>query len=109
MKIWGYVGMKEKQKAKAMIDDPALGDCYTFVGIDAETKLILTFETGKRDSGTTQSFIQRLRDVTSGRFQLTTDAFPSYSPAVDDSFGWNIDYGTITKVYSTPEGGRSER
>ena len=75
--IWGYVGMKEKFKKQAMIEDESLGDAYTFVGIDAETKLIITFETGKRDSGTTQSFIQRLRDVTTGRFQLTTDAFPS--------------------------------
>src|SRR5437660_1342127 len=83
-----------KHKKRVMCTDPAMGDAYTFVGIDAETKLIITFETGKRDESTTRSFIDRLRQVTTGRFQLTTDGFRQYPPAVDDSFGWNIDYGT---------------
>ena len=101
--IWGFVGMKEKHKQKAMIEDYAMGDAYTFVGIDAETKLILCWELGKRDMETTIPFIDRLRTVTDGsRFQLTTDAYGTYPPVVEACFGANIDYAQLVKTYSLP-------
>ena len=105
--IWGFVGMKEKQKRKAMIEDEAVGDAYTFVGIDAETKLILCWELGKRGMETTIPFIDKLRTVTyPNRFQLTTDAFASYPPVVEACFGANIDYAQLVKTYSLPSGAR---
>jgi transposase-like protein len=39
--MWGFVGMKEKTKKANGRDDYAVGDAYTFVGIERHTKLVL--------------------------------------------------------------------
>ena len=43
------------------------------------------------------------------RVQLTTDGFRPYLVAVKESFGQEIDYGMLVKIYSDPMGGRQER
>ncbi len=46
--IWSFVG--KKQRHVGIKDDPSkVGDFYTFVAIDSETKLIPTYKVGKRD------------------------------------------------------------
>lgn len=54
--IWAYVGKKQRH---VDFDDDAsqVGDQYTFVALDPETKLIPAWRTGKRDGGTTWDFI----------------------------------------------------
>lgn len=100
--IWGFVGMKEKYKKQAMIEDEQLGDAYTFVGIDADTKLVLCWELGKRNIEGTIPFIDKLRTVTDGcRFQLTTDAMSAYAPVIEACFGANIDYAQLIKILSS--------
>src|ERR1019366_7650207 len=51
--IWGWVGMKEKNK---IIDTDLLGDAYCFVGIERNTKLILAWHLGRRSAHDTQLF-----------------------------------------------------
>ncbi|MGH9425182.1 MAG: hypothetical protein ACRD2L_02595 [Terriglobia bacterium] len=80
-----------------------IGDAYTFVGIDAKTKLILCFELGKRDGVTTLAFIEKLRRATNGRYQLTTDGFKPYVGAVEEVFGADIDFAQLVKLYSGDE------
>lgn len=99
--IWEYVGKKEKRKKPT--DGDKLGDAYTFVGIEAQTKLILCFELGRRDYTCTGRFIKKLERATSGRFQLTTDGFVPYIGTVEDTFGADIDFAQLIKVYSSDE------
>ena len=77
--------------------NPKLGDAYTFVGIEAQTKLILCFELGRRDFSTTIRFVDKLKRATAGRFQLTTDGFVPYIGAVEDAFGADIDYQSVNQ------------
>src|SRR5204863_9370464 len=44
--IWGYIGAKQKNAARV----GAYGDVWTFVALDADTKLIPAFSVGKRDA-----------------------------------------------------------
>lgn len=71
--IRSFVGKKEKKKTNE--DDETLGDCYTRVGIEARTKLILAFVISKRTGKDAIEFTRKLRRATSAtqRFQLTTD------------------------------------
>jgi IS1 family transposase len=101
--IWGYVFKKEKHRTSEEANDPHIGDAYTFVGIDAKTKLILCFELGKRDGLTTLAFIEKLKRATSGRYQLTTDGFRPYVGAVEEVFGADIDFAQLVKLYSGDE------
>jgi transposase-like protein/IS1 family transposase len=100
--IWEWVGMKEKNK---IIETDLLGDAYCFVGIERNTKLILAWHLGRRSAHDTRLFMEKLREATSERFQLTTDAFTPYPNAVERSFGIDVDYAQMQKVYAAARDG----
>ncbi len=82
------------------ITDPHVGDAYTFVGIERNTKLVLAWHLGQRDVPDTEVFTEKLNRATSGRFQLTTDGFASYPGAVSYSLGTRVDFAQLIKVYA---------
>jgi IS1 family transposase len=104
--IWSFIGKKEKQRQ--VDDDPNLGDAYTFVAIERDTKLVLNFALGKRDQATTNLFIEGLRLATSQQnFQITTDGFAPYISAIGNTLSDRVDFARLIKVYrATPEGER---
>jgi transposase-like protein/IS1 family transposase len=104
--IWGFVGKKQKQVRPE--DDQNLGDAYTFVAMERNTKLVLNFALGKRNQETTDLFIEGLRAATSSQpFQVTTDGFAPYVSAIDSTLHDRVDFARLIKVYrATPEGER---
>jgi len=98
--IWGFVGMKKITRLYKQVTDPMVGDAYTFVGIERNTKLILAWHLGDRDAANTEAFTEKLSRATSGRFQLTTDGLPSYPDAISYSLGTRVDYAQLIKVYA---------
>jgi IS1 family transposase len=105
--IWTFVRKKQVQLTEDERLDPMLGDQYVFVALDAETKLIPTFLVGKRDGHTTLQFLIDLqkRLVSNGRIQLTTDGFAAYREAVELTFGAEIDYAQLVKIYAAVDPG----
>ncbi|MGB8473968.1 MAG: IS1 family transposase [Candidatus Acidiferrum sp.] len=98
--IWTYVGKKEKRVRHD--DNPEeVGDQYVFVAMDSETKLIPCFRVGKRNATNTFYFVQDLQARLANRVQLTTDGFRPYKDAVDDTFGMDVDYAMLVKMYSS--------
>lgn len=94
--IWGFIGAKRKNAART----GNYGDVWTFIALDAETKLIPSFVVGKRNAYHTKIFIDDLAGRVSNRIQLSSDAMASYADAVERGFGSEIDYGQIEKTYS---------
>lgn len=86
--------------------NPEHGSQFAFVGLEAKTKLILSFSVGKRDWNTAIPFMQDLQSRLKGRPQLTTDAFRGYTWAVDLAFGSDVDYAQLSKVCHGNGGGR---
>lgn len=107
--MWGYVGMKERTKKRQLRTETDLGDAYTFVAIERNTKLVLAWHLGRRTSGDTERFTEKLYEATSGSFQLTTDGFAAYVPAVSYSLGTRVDFAQLIKIYDQPEQGGGER
>ena len=101
----GFVGMKEKAKGNLYKHVDTLGDAYTYVAIERNSKLILAWHLGKRTRQDTLAFILKLRNATDGRFQLTTDGWPSYPDVVERVFGSDIDYAQLVKVYAASRDG----
>lgn len=96
--IWSFVGSKEKntteeRKAKGC------GDVWTWIAIDAETKLVPSFTVGTRGAQTANRFMQDLASRLANRIQLTTDGYRVYLQAVEDAFGSEIDYAMLIKIY----------
>jgi transposase-like protein/IS1 family transposase len=105
--LWSFIGKKEKRVRPE--DDQNLGDAYTFVAIERNTKLVLNIAMGKRDQLTTNSFIEGLRDTIGPgcSFQITTDGFAPYKTSIPDTFGDYVDYAMLIKVYkAVPDGER---
>ena len=97
--IWGFVGCKNRHKLHKQITDSKVGDAYTFVGIERNTKLILAWHLGERGIQDTEAFTEKLHEATSGHFQLTTDGWRPYENAVSYSLGTRVDYAMLIKVY----------
>jgi hypothetical protein len=105
--IWQYVG---KKRNKIKETDPAtIGDQYTFIALDGTSKAILSLHTGKRDSANTKVFMRDLRARVVGSPEISSDAFRAYPFAVEQEFGWEIDYGTIDKNYKVTAGNEAAR
>jgi IS1 family transposase len=99
--IWTYVF---KKQARISVDETAagIGDQYVFVGIDADTKLVISHLIGKRDGESAYYFMQDLKGRLATRVQLTTDGFRPYVAAVEDAFGMDVDYAQLVKIYGQP-------
>jgi IS1 family transposase len=98
--LWGYVGKHGRRMTP--IDD-YFGDVWTFVAIDADSKVVPSFRVGKRDVATADAFVADLASRMRNRVQLSSDALPAYADAIDRAFGMNVDYGQIVKSYSSAE------
>lgn len=98
--IWTFVQKKQKKCTPDEQEAGDVGSQYVFVGIDAETKLVPSYLVGKRDGQTAYRFMQDLSKRITGRFQLTTDAFRGYLDAVDFTFGAEVDYAQLKKLYN---------
>src|SRR5581483_4077144 len=96
--VWCYVGKKQRHVSDQ--DDPdTVGDFWTWVALDADTKLVPAYRVGKRDANTAHAFVGDLSSRLSNRVQLSTDGLKLYIEAVEASFGGNVDYGQIVKSY----------
>lgn len=101
--IWAYVEMKEKTKSKAGIEDSSIGDAYCFVAMERHTKLVLAWHLGRRTMNDTIAFTEKLREATTGNFQVTTDGFKPYEHAVVLSLGaQRVDFAMLIKIFSGP-------
>lgn len=96
--IWGYVGKKQKRVQRHEIGHK--GDQYTFIGMSASAKAIISYRTGKRDTENTDLFIQDLRERVIGAPEISTDGFLPYQNAIRDAFNGRAHHGVIVKTYS---------
>jgi IS1 family transposase len=102
--IWGFIGAKQKNAARA----GAYGDVWTFIALDADSKLIPSYIVGKRDAYHAKMFMDDLASRLSMRVQISSDALAAYPDAFERSFGTGADYGQIVKTFSvTPLGSSS--
>jgi transposase-like protein/IS1 family transposase len=95
--IWTYIGKKRRNVREG--DSPELGDQWVYVAIDAETKLIPAFRIGKRVRPDTWAFLWDLNQRMANRVQLTTDGLNHYTVAVPESFGTDVDFAQLTKMF----------
>jgi IS1 family transposase len=103
--IWSFVGAKEKNTTEETKAE-GWGDVWTWVAMDADTKLVPCWYVGTRDGGAAYHFMHDLADRLAHRVQLTTDGHKPYLMAVEDAFGTDIDYAQLIKIYG--EGPKTE-
>ena len=107
--IWAFCYAKEKNVARAKKAPQGAGDVWTWTALDADHKMILSYEVGDRSGETAIEFMDDLRGRLANRVQLTTDGHKSYLEAVEGAFGGDVDYAQLVKLYGSTEGEGNEK
>ena len=99
---WAFVGCKQKN----VKDDSreGSGDAWTWLGLDADSKLVISWFVGGRDADSAQIFMKDVASRLANRVQLTTDGHKAYLDAVEDAFDGEVDFGQLIKIYGAPSG-----
>lgn len=99
--IWSFVYAKEKNKPDEMKN---VGDVWTWTAIDADTKLIVSWNVADRSPQAAKEFMVDVAARLANRVQLTTDGYKPYLEAVYGAFDLDIDYSMLVKLYGGSDG-----
>jgi IS1 family transposase len=97
--IWSFCYAKQKNVPIDKQGQFGYGDVWTWVAIDPETKLVVSWCVGTRSAGTAREFMRDLAGRLANRVQLTTDGYRVYLEAVESAFGADVDYSMLVKIY----------
>ncbi len=97
--IWSFCHTKKKNLPEDRKGKFGYGDVYTWTAIDPESKLIVSYLVGERKAVYAQAFIADLAARLKNKVQVTTDGLRLYVDAIDESFGADVDYAMLVKMY----------
>lgn len=107
--IWSFTYAKQKNVATAKDAPEGAGDTWTWTAIDADSKMILSYLVGGRDSEYALEFIDDLASRLTSRVQLTSDGQRAYLEAVEGAFGCDVDYAQLVKMYGSVGGSSPDK
>ncbi len=102
--IWSFCYGKENNLPENLKYRNGYGDVWTWTAICADSKLVVCWHVGDRNTTDAHAFIQNLAERMADRIQISTDGLESYLKAIAEAFNNNVDYSQIVKVYGKPEG-----
>jgi IS1 family transposase len=103
--IWAFVYAKAKNVPTAKAAPEQAGYIWTWVAIDADTKLVASCYVGNRDAYAASIFVSDLAGRLAGRAQITSDGLRLYVEAGEQAFGADVDFAQLVKLYGdAPEG-----
>jgi len=101
--IWSFVYAKQKN---APADKKAAGEAgdlwtwtWTWTCLCADTKLMVSWLVGSRDTDTAKAFVCDVAHRLRNRVQVTSDGHRPYLEAVETAFGADVDYAQLVKIY----------
>jgi len=97
--IWSFVYGKDKNLPQNLRGKFGIGSIWTWVALDADSKLAISWLVGNRDAAYAHTFMQDVAARLSNRVQLTTDGLKAYLEAVEGAFGDDIDFAQLVKLY----------
>ena len=102
--IWSFCYAKKKNVKTAKAAPEGAGDVWTWTALDADSKLIVSYLVGGRDSEYAMEFMDDVAKRLANRVQMTTDGHRAYLEAIEGAFGCDVDYAQLIKMYgAAPE------
>ena len=89
--IWSFAYATAKNVPTAKAAPEGAGDVWTWTALDSDSKLMVSWLVGGRDSGNAIDLMDDLAKRLANRVQLTTDGHKAYLEAVEGAFGADID------------------
>ena len=100
---WSFINVhRDRMTPDEKKSNPEWGDAWLQIGIDPESKAIVSWSTGKRTANSTLAFSRDLASPISGRVQITTDLLASYRIALPKAFGSRAVHAQEEKQFSPP-------
>ena len=97
--IWSFCYAKQKNVATEKAAPVDVGDIWTWTALDSDSKLIVSYLVGGRDSKYAIEFMDDVAKRLANRVQMTTDGHRAYLEAIEGAFGGDIDYAQLVKMY----------
>lgn len=97
--IWAFCYAKDKNLPKRFQGMYGMGSIWTWVALDSDSKFAISWLVGNRDAEYAKVFIQDVAARLKNRVQLTTDGLKAYLDAVDKTFGTEVDYAQLVKLF----------
>ncbi len=99
---WSYVHThKERMSKEEKKRHPDRGDSWLWAAIDARSKAIIYWQTGKRTARAARSFAENIAERLAGRVQITSDKLQGYAYAIPVAFGDRADFATEEKMFQS--------
>jgi hypothetical protein len=104
--IWSFCYSKQRNVPEERKGEFGYGDVWTWVALDADSKLAVSWLVGERNLGSCWTFIEDLKGRVAGRIQLSTDAHQTYRGVVGLVFNKDeVDWAQLIKTYKTQYAG----
>ncbi len=100
---WSFVYSKRYNTPASRRD--VAGDIWTWLAIDRDTRLAITWLVGRRTHSNCREFMMQLASKVDGHFTLTTDGFTPYAEAVENALGPRVDYAQLVKLWDDSSNG----
>jgi IS1 family transposase len=98
--IWAFIAAKQANVSPRLAaENPHADDVWTWIAMDADTKLVCSWMVGNRDWPTAHAFIDDLQSRLANKIQLSTDGLKLYFNAVTSAFAGEVDYAIVQKIY----------
>jgi IS1 family transposase len=105
--VWTYAICKAKTVTPEIAEKhPEAGDVWLWVAMDSDSRLVFSWRVGGRDSYTGHDFITDVASRLKNRVQITSDGFAFYPVGVESAFGEDVDFATLTKIFSSDSQGK---
>ena len=91
--------VQKRERRVSIEESDEVGEQYTFIGMDEDTKLVFSWLTGKRTTANTITFMRDLYSRTAWglRPQVTTDGWGPYRLAMAATFRDNADFAATAE------------
>ena len=106
--VWSFCGMKQKHVPANKQGQLGYGDVWCWTGIDADSKLVISWHCGHREVTDATMFIEDLKSRIVNRPQLTTDGHRAYLQPIAEVFNHQLDYAMLQKIYGTDNQARTQ-
>ena len=100
--IWTLVGERAKN-VKPGRKIKGWGDIWTWVGLDVDTKLCVSYLVGGRNAWWARKFMNDCASRVQGRIETTTDGRRVYLDAAKDASDTEVEFEQLQKIYGASE------
>lgn len=105
--IWSFCYAKQANVPKDKKNQFGFGDVWTWVALDPDTKLVVSWLVGLRNANWAKVFMKDVAKRLSIRIQITSDGHKVYLEAIEEAFGADVDYAMLVKMYGAETAGEA--